>query len=63
MLGIGIETSIASAEEVANAIKDREVMLADIKKRRDEYNAQKKSNNSVMSPSQPAVAKQGTFNF
>lgn len=52
-----------TAEEVANAIKDREVMLADVKKRRDEYNAQKKSNNSVTSPSQPAVAKQGTFNF
>lgn len=57
------DEEILTAEEVANAIKDREVMLADIKRRRDEYNAQKKSNNSVMIPSQPAVAKQGTFNF
>ena len=55
-----------TADELTKAMQDRELKLADTKKRNDEYKAQKASNNSVISPTiqgpKPAV-KTGTFTF
>jgi hypothetical protein len=59
---------VLTAEELSNAIKDREVMLADTKKRSEEYRAQRNSGSasSVATSAGPvptSTAKQGTFNF
>ena len=43
-------------------MQDRELMLADLKKRNDEYKAQKASQTTA-APKTQNVAKQGTFNF
>lgn len=55
-----------TADELTKAMQDRELKLADTKKRRDEYQAQKASNNSTataqVSGPKPA-AKTGTFTF
>ncbi len=52
-------------EELTKAVQDRELMLADIKKRRDEYNAQRNVPQPAASTgAKPTTApKQGTFNF
>lgn len=55
-----------TADELTKAMQDRELKLADTKKRRDEYQAQKASNNNTTtaqaSGPKPA-AKTGTFTF
>ena len=55
-----------TADELTKAMQDRELKLDDTKKRNDEYQAQKASNNSVISPTaqgpKPTV-KTGTFTF
>lgn len=63
------DESIVTKDELTKAMQDRELMLADVKKRRDEYNASKgttsttaASSSSAPAPSS-ASAKSGTFNF
>jgi hypothetical protein len=55
----GTEESI-TAEELTKAMQDRQVKLAEEKKRSEEYKAQK--NNPVAAPAAPQ-AKAGGFNF
>ena len=54
-----------TVEELTKAMQDRELKLADIKKRNDEYKAQKASNNTVVknTTAGPKPAKTGTFTF
>ena len=54
-----------TVEELTKAMQDRELKLADIKKRNDEYKAQKASNNTVAKSTTagPKPAKTGTFTF
>lgn len=54
-----------TVEELTKAMQDRELKLADIKKRNDEYKAQKASNNTVIknTTAGPKPAKTGTFTF
>lgn len=55
-----------TVEELTKAMQDRELKLADIKKRRDEYQAQKASGNAATATTQaagPKPAKTGTFTF
>ena len=54
-----------TVEELTKAMQDRELKLADIKKRNDEYKAQKASNNTVAKSTiaGPKPAKTGTFTF
>ena len=54
-----------TVEELTKAMQDRELKLADIKKRIDEYKAQKASNNTVAKNTTvgPRPAKTGTFTF
>ena len=54
-----------TVEELTKAMQDRAVKLADIKKRSDEYKAQKASNNTVAKNTTvgPRPAKTGTFTF
>ena len=54
-----------TVEELTKAMQDRELKLADIKKRNDEYKAQKASNNTVAknTTARPKPAKTGTFTF
>lgn len=54
-----------TVEELTKAMQDRELKLADIKKRSDEYKAQKASNNTVVknTTAGPKPAKTGTFTF
>lgn len=54
-----------TVEELTKAMQDRELKLADIKKRSDEYKAQKASNNTVAKNTTvgPRPAKTGTFTF
>ena len=54
-----------TVEELTKAMQDRELKLADIKKRSDEYKAQKVSNNTVTKniTAGPKPAKTGTFTF
>lgn len=54
-----------TAEELTKAMQDREIKLADIKKRSDEYKAQKtaENNQSVQTTTGPKAVKTGTFTF
>ena len=54
-----------TVEELTKAMQDRELKLADIKKRSDEYKAQKASNNTVAKNTTvgPRPAKTGTCTF
>ena len=54
-----------TVEELTKAMQDRELKLADIKKRSDEYKAQKASNNTIVKniTAGPKPAKTGTFTF
>jgi hypothetical protein len=59
------EEEVLTAEDIQKAMQDREVYLADIKKRSEDY---KNSKNSIPSPvsTAPAAApkaKVGSFNF
>lgn len=58
------DEAVLTVEELTKAMQDREVYLADVKKRADEYKAQKASSSPdpVTTTAAPA-AKQGTFNF
>lgn len=58
------DEAILTAEELTKAMQDREVYLADVKKRADEYKASRAAStpDPVTTTAQPA-AKQGTFNF
>lgn len=61
------DEEILTGEELTKAMQAREVMLADIKKRSEEYKAQKAAGNTNSAPkaqtgAKPAV-KAGTFNF
>ena len=62
----GDETVLTTAE-VQKAMQDRELMLADTKKRRDEYQAQRAATSTQSSPATSVaatvVANKGTFNF
>ena len=57
---IGDSENGITADEIKKALADREVYLADIKKRQDEYQASK--NQTTNSPA-TATAAQGGFNF
>lgn len=51
-----------TAEDIQKAVQDREVMLADVKKRADEYKASK--NSAIHTPATATpVAKPGVFSF
>ena len=50
-------------EEVKQAMADREVYLAGVKKRQDEYQASKNSANAVTTGNAGVTAAQGGFNF
>ena len=54
-----------TAEELTKAMQDREIKLADIKKKSDEYKAQKAAGNnqSVQTTTGPKAVKTGTFTF
>ena len=52
-----------SAEEIKTAIADREVYLADIKKRQDEYQASKNAATPVLAGNAAITAQMGGFNF
>ena len=55
------DESVLTVDEVKKAMQDRELLLADTKKRSDDYKAQKAASNTT---SAPAVAvTTGTFNF
>ena len=55
------DESVLTVDEVKKAMQDRELLLADTKKRSDDYKAQKAAGNTT---SAPAVAvTTGTFNF
>lgn len=61
------DEEVLTGEELTKAMQAREVMLADIKKRSEEYKAQKAAGNTNSTPkaqtgAKPA-AKAGTFNF
>ena len=58
----GDETILTFAE-VKKAMQDRELMLADTKKRSDEYKAQKAAGTTSSPASVTTVATKGTFNF
>lgn len=54
-----------TAEELTKAMQDREIKLADIKKKSDEYKAQRAAGNnqSVQTTTGPKAVKTGTFTF
>ena len=61
---IGDEKNGITADEIKTAMADREVYLADVKKRADEYQASKAANMSTTAtPSAGATAAAGGFNF
>ena len=60
------DESVLTTAEVTKAMQDRELMLADTKKRRDEYQAQRAAGATPATPSAattPVTASKGTFNF
>ena len=60
------DETVLTAAEVQKAMQDREIMLADAKKRRDEYQAQKTATpvKTVATPVTTTItANKGTFNF
>ena len=58
---IGDSENGITAEEIKKALADREVYLADVKKRADEYQASKSTGNAA--PAASASAAEGGFNF
>ena len=59
------DEAVLTVDEVKKAIQDRELMLADTKKRSDEYRASKNTGTASESTTAAtvAVASKGTFNF
>lgn len=59
------DETVLTAAEVQKAMQDRELMLADTKKRSDEYKAQRAAGTTPVSTSttNTVVANKGTFNF
>lgn len=57
------DEAVLTAEDVTKAMQDREVYLADIKKRADEYRAQKFSAQTNGFPAGAPIAAKGGFNF
>ena len=61
------DEEVLTADELTKAMQDREVMLAETKKRSEEYRAQKAANTAAPAATtgvKPAnTAKAGTFNF
>ena len=61
------DETVLTAAEVQKAMQDRELMLADTKKRRDEYQAQKAATSTQSSPAASVaatvVANKGTVDF
>lgn len=53
------DPEVMTAEELTKAMQDREVYLAEVKKKSDEYKAQKAAGNTASAP----VAAKGGFNF
>lgn len=58
---VGDEENGITAEEIKKAVADREIYLADVKKRADEYQASKTSGNASANAAAPAA--QGGFTF
>lgn len=56
------DESVLTEKELTEAMQNREVYLADVKKRQDEYNASKQASNTPTNFSAP-VAKNGDFSF
>ena len=56
------DESVLTEKELTEAMQNREVYLADVKKRQDEYNASKQASNTPANFSAP-VAKNGDFSF
>ncbi len=56
------DESVLTEKELTEAMQNREVYLADVKKRQDEYNASKQASNTPANFSTP-VAKNGDFSF
>lgn len=56
------DESVLTEKELTEAMQNREVYLADVKKRQDEYNASKQASNTPANFSVP-VAKNGDFSF
>ena len=50
-------------EEIKKAMADRNIYLADVKKRQDEYNANKDKGTAATSNAASAPAQAGGFNF
>lgn len=59
---IGDETNGITVDEIKKALADREVYLADVKKRQDEYQATKNATPAA-TPSAGTTAAAGAFNF
>ena len=58
------DENVLTAEEVTQAMQNREVHLAEVKKRREEYLAQKAANGNSSSPKASTVSvSNGGFNF
>lgn len=58
------DEKVLTAEEVTQAMQNREVHLAEVKKRREEYLAQKAANGNLSSPKTSTVSvSNGGFNF
>ena len=56
------DESVLTEKELTEAMQNREVYLADVKKRQDEYNASKQASNTPANFGAP-VAKNGDFSF
>lgn len=56
------DESVLTEKELTEAMQNREVYLADVKKRQDEYNASKQASNTPADFSAPVV-KNGDFSF
>ncbi|MDY6058418.1 MAG: hypothetical protein SPI36_04135 [Candidatus Onthovivens sp.] len=56
------DESVLTEKELTEAMQNREVYLADVKKRQEEYNASKQASNTPADFSAP-VAKNGDFSF
>ena len=60
---IGDAENGITEEEIKKAMADRNIYLADVKKRQDEYNANKDKGTAAMSNAASAPAQAGGFNF
>lgn len=57
------DETVLTVAEVKKAMQDRELMLADAKKRSDEYKAQKAATPAAQTTATAVTANKGTFNF